>query len=264
MEDDPNADSTRHELVIDVVGGSSHYVEIPGVKDFDSTVKEVFTKASFKAALPSYCLTRDNITDVYLRGNNGNNWLVASVATYYAGSDEKYYPLTEDLDRYKFLQNSNKIFLTRFQEPVEGCIQRLLIAAQTGRDISDRFRVPERHHIIFTLINGSQLTATMRKPAPNGKPYATTLSFAAVSEDCVRVSDIKTVHLQDGSEDGWYISSFAISVQVGRDSLQTLTEDPTVNSWVDSDGFDKGHRKSVDLCMYKKFAFFLPSHGNWV
>lgn len=207
--------------------------------------------------LPSYCLTRDNITKVYLEGNKNDKWLVASVATYFAGSDEQFYPLTENLDLYEILDNNDEIILTPFQEPQEGCIHKILIVGSTGRDANDHFSVPDKHSIVFTLVNGSQVPAILKKPAHSGKPYATTLTFAAASPECVRVSDINSVHLQAGSDDGWYISSLATAVQVGRNSVQALTEDTRIGSFIDT---NNGRRKSIDLhCLHKTLAFPLPS-----
>lgn len=59
---------------------------------------------------------------------------------------------------------------------------------------------------------------------------------------CIKIGDIRTVSITEGSNDGWNIESIVVLVVDAHGGAEAITADFGVNQWVDGDG-SQSHRR---------------------
>lgn len=134
--------------------------------------------------------------------------------------------------------------LVDFFHLLDTCLTLLYIIAFTS-GVSGG--VSDTSHGVQLQSNGYVRTASLyNRPGddfyPNkGDLWSINFSSFGFSDSCITIPEIQRVSIVESGNDAWNIESIVTLVR-GSSNLQVLTQDFSVNRWIDGDG-DVSHRR---------------------
>lgn len=216
-----------HHIVLSLTNGD----EVR--RDLEHTVRK--NKPYAKDFDDLQCISRSEISQVYLEAGTSDGWFIAQIITqakYQNQSD--YAPLTSDIVFNKWLDGDQT---RKHYDPkhlplnllVESCSSDFQISGTTADASKSGFT--GKHYIVFHLTDGEEKVEINGDSAKRNEPFTIDIP----TERCIQFCDIKQVSLDAGNSDGWKIADITTSYfDSASSSYVVLTKDSVFDKWVDT------------------------------